>query len=90
MTVYQWVFFNREEQYFSHIESTSKEEADRKAWDLFKSYIDQDKVANDHYYATAYSFEEFVMDRMTNAGDDHYTRCYDHAGLSAKYIEITF
>ena len=40
MTIYQWMFFDREECFFEHVESTSKEEADRQGWEYFSNYMD--------------------------------------------------
>lgn len=82
MTIYQWLFFDREDMFFHHIESTSKDEADRMAWDYYNAYVSGKKENGDLNTVTAETFEEFVSDTYQYV-DNEYT-----AGLEASFVVL--
>lgn len=77
MTIYQWVFFDREEMEFNHFESTNADEVNRKAWEFFREYIKEVKHEDQFVSATAKTLKEFT------SKDYQYVDCSDIGGLEA-------
>lgn len=83
MTIYQWVFFNCEDYFFNAFQSTSKDEADRQAWEYFKEALDDGMAEDIIDTTTAETFEEFIAD------DRHYINFNTYGSIECEYNEIT-
>lgn len=82
MTIYQWVFFDREHYYFSHFEGKTKEEASLKAWEHYQQCIDDINAEDEVDNSTANTYEEFL------SRDRHYIVCRWIAGIECELFEI--
>ena len=60
MMVYQFIFFDREDYGFEHVESTNMEEALRLGWEVYNRRMEEFKEDGSFESTSAETFEEFV------------------------------